>query len=82
MKQHPTLDNETEKKIQRALNSLSKNRTTLIIAHRLATVQKADRIVVLTENGIVEQGKHEDLLSKKGVYYDLYQAQFTDITVE
>ena len=77
-----SLDNETEKKIQRALNSLSKNRTTLIIAHRLATVQKADRIVVLTENGIVEQGKHEDLLSKKGVYYDLYQAQFTDITVE
>ena len=77
-----SLDNETEKKIQRALNSLSKNRTTLIIAHRLATVQKADRIVVLTENGIVEQGKHEDLLAKKGVYYDLYQAQFTDITVE
>ena len=77
-----SLDNETEKKIQRALNSLSKNRTTLIIAHRLATVQKADRIVVLTENGIVEQGKHEDLMAKKGVYYDLYQAQFTDITVE
>jgi len=76
------LDNETEKKIQRALNSLSKNRTTLIIAHRLATVQKADRIVVLTEDGIVEQGKHEELLLKKGVYYDLYQAQFTDITVE
>lgn len=76
------LDNETEKKIQRALNSLSKNRTTLIIAHRLATVQKADRIVVLTEKGIVEQGKHAELLSKKGVYYDLYQAQFTDITVE
>ncbi len=76
------LDNETEKKIQRALNSLSKNRTTLIIAHRLATVQKADRIVVLTDEGIVEQGKHEDLLAKKGVYYDLYQAQFTDITSE
>ena len=76
------LDNETEKKIQRALNSLSKNRTTLIIAHRLATVQKADRIVVLTDEGIVEQGKHEELLAKKGVYYDLYQAQFTDITSE
>lgn len=74
------LDNETEKKIQRALNSLSKNRTTLIIAHRLATVQKADRIVVLTDRGIIEQGKHEALLAKKGVYYDLYQAQFTDIT--
>ena len=76
------LDNETEKKIQRALNSLSKNRTTLIIAHRLATVQKADRIIVLTEEGIVEQGPHEELLSKKGIYYDLYQAQFTDITVQ
>jgi len=77
-----SLDNETEKKIQRALNSLSRNRTTLIIAHRLATVQKADRIVVLTEKGIVEQGKHEELLLKKGIYYDLYQAQFTDITAE
>lgn len=76
------LDNETEKKIQRALNSLSKNRTTLIIAHRLATVQKADRIIVLTEEGIVEQGPHEELLSKKGIYYDLYQAQFTDITAQ
>jgi ATP-binding cassette, subfamily B, bacterial len=77
-----SLDNETEKKIQRALNSLSQNRTTLIIAHRLATVQKADRIVVLTEQGIVEQGKHEELLAQKGIYYDLYQAQFTDITSE
>ena len=76
------LDNETEKKIQRALNSLSKNRTTLIIAHRLATVQKADRIIVLTEDGIVEQGPHEELLAKKGIYYDLYQAQFTDITAQ
>ena len=76
------LDNETEKKIQRALNSLSKNRTTLIIAHRLATVQKADRIIVLTEDGIVEQGPHEELLAKKGIYYDLYQAQFTEITAQ
>lgn len=71
-----SLDNATEKKVQKALNSLAKNRTTLIVAHRLATVIDADRIVVLNENGIVEQGSHEELMQLKGEYFKLYQAQF------
>jgi len=74
-----SLDNATEKKIQRALRKLSENRTTLTIAHRLATIKRADRIVVLTDKGIVEQGREPELLAKKGVYYQLYQAQFADL---
>ncbi len=70
------LDNETEKKIQHALAALAENRTTLIIAHRLATIQQADRIIVLEKDGIAEEGRHEELLMKKGKYYDLYMAQF------
>ena len=71
-----SLDNETERRIQLALNALSAKRTTLIIAHRLATIRKADRIVVLTGQGIAETGSHEELMEQKGAYYDLYQAQF------
>jgi len=71
-----SLDNETEIKIQHALDELSKGRTTLVIAHRLSTIKNADEILVLTEHGITEQGTHEDLLEKKGLYYTLYQAQF------
>ena len=71
-----SLDNETEQRIQQALTALSEKRTTLIIAHRLATIRKADRIVVLTGQGIAESGSHEDLMEQKGLYYDLYQAQF------
>lgn len=70
------LDNETEKVIQGSLFDLSKNRTTLIIAHRLATIRHADRIFVLTEKGIIEQGTHKELLTRKGAYYRLYTAQF------
>lgn len=70
------LDNETEKKIQKSINNLAKNRTTIVIAHRLATVQKADKIVVLTREGIAEEGKHEDLLALNGLYTQLYEAQF------
>lgn len=70
------LDNETEKIIQESLFALSKNRTTLIIAHRLATIRHAKRIFVLTEDGIVEEGSHQELLGKQGVYYRLYTAQF------
>lgn len=69
------LDNETEQKIQRALNQLSKGRTTLVIAHRLSTIQNADSIVVITPNGIEEQGTHEELLDVKGIYANLYNAQ-------
>lgn len=70
------LDNETEKVIQKSLFDLAENRTTLIIAHRLATIRNADRIVVLADDGIVEEGNHADLLKKDGVYARLYKAQF------
>ncbi|MDV3250736.1 ABC transporter ATP-binding protein/permease [Devosia sp. BK] len=69
------LDTATEAAIQQALNELSAGRTTLIIAHRLATVRHAHRIVVLTENGIAEQGAHDDLLSRRGIYSQLHSAQ-------
>lgn len=70
------LDSETERAIQQALTELSKGRTTLVIAHRLATVQHADRIVVIDETGIAEQGTHAELLAKDGLYRRLHQAQF------
>ncbi len=73
------LDNETEKKIQAALNRLAENRTTIVIAHRLATVQKVNKIEVLTDKGIVEEGTHEELLARKGVYNELYVAQFKEV---
>lgn len=70
------LDNETEQKIQAALIELAKNRTTLMIAHRLATIRRADRILVVTEEGITEEGDHDALMARQGLYYKLYQAQF------
>ncbi|UQZ81325.1 Putative multidrug export ATP-binding/permease protein [Paenibacillus konkukensis] len=70
------LDSETEKAIQQSLNELAAGRTTLIIAHRLATIQNADRIIVMTEQGIREQGRHEELLAAQGAYTQLHQAQF------
>jgi len=70
------LDTETEMIIQQALNELAKNRTTLIIAHRLATIRNADRIVVVTEEGIAEQGRHDELIKKGGVFANLHKIQF------
>lgn len=72
-----SLDNKSEAIIQQSIEELSKNRTTLIIAHRLATIRNAKRIIVLTENGIEEEGTHEELLNKRGAYYNLYRAQFS-----
>ena len=66
------LDNESEYLVSKSLERLAKGRTTLTIAHRLTTIQNADRILVLNENGIVEEGNHKELLEKKGVYYQLY----------
>ena len=70
------LDTETELAIQQALAELSKGRTTLVIAHRLATIKNADRILVVDGGGIVEQGRHSDLLDKPGIYGRLHRAQF------
>ena len=66
------LDNESEVLVNRSLEALAKGRTTLTIAHRLTTIQNADRILVLGKEGIEEQGTHAELLAKKGVYYRLW----------
>lgn len=72
------LDNESERQVQASLERLMVGRTTLVIAHRLSTVQKADVIVVLDEGRIVEQGRHEELLERNGLYASLYRMQFRD----
>lgn len=66
------LDNESEKVVQDSLEKLAKNRTTFVIAHRLTTIQNAEKILVLTEEGIAESGSHEELLQKGGIYEKLY----------
>ncbi len=71
-----SVDTRTEQKIQDAMVNLMKNRTSVIIAHRLSTVRDADMIVVMDHGRVVETGNHEELLEKKGVYYGLYQTQF------
>jgi ATP-binding cassette subfamily B protein len=73
------LDSATEYKIQRALEALSKGRTTMVIAHRLSTIRNADRIVVIDDEGIGEQGDHEELLARGGLYAELYAVQFSQV---
>ena len=70
------LDNTTEILIQQALDELCQGRTTLVVAHRLSTIKNADEIAVIANGHILEQGTHDTLISKKGMYYDLYQLQF------
>ena len=70
------LDNESELVVQQSMEELAKDRTTFVIAHRLSTIRQAERILVLTEEGIAEEGTHEELLAKKGAYEALYNLQF------
>ena len=71
-----SIDTHTEMRIQRAFNKMMKGRTSFIVAHRLSTIVEADVILVMKDGHILEQGKHEELLGKKGFYYELYNSQF------
>jgi len=72
------LDTESEREVQKALENLMKDRTTFVIAHRLSTIDNADRIIVIRDGRIVEEGKHRDLLDRHGVYNTLYKMQFSN----
>ncbi|CAK8721266.1 lipid A export permease/ATP-binding protein MsbA [Candidatus Electrothrix laxa] len=72
------LDTESERKVQKALDNLMKNRTTIVIAHRLSTIKNADRIIVMQDGLLVEEGTHEKLLEQHGVYEGLYTMQYAD----
>ena len=73
-----SVDTRLELLIQKAMKRLMKGRTSFVIAHRLSTIQEADKILVLKDGQIIEQGNHESLLAAKGFYYDLYQSQFSN----
>ena len=73
------LDNTTELLIQNSLNELSKGRTTIIVAHRLSTIKNATKILVVSNGSIIESGNHDELINKKGIYYQLYMLQFKDV---
>jgi len=70
------VDVETESRIELAVRELSTAKTVIMIAHRLSTVRNADRIIVIHNGHVVEEGKHSELMQKRGVYYKLYQIQF------
>ncbi|MCI5145122.1 MAG: ATP-binding cassette domain-containing protein, partial [Candidatus Electrothrix sp. AR3] len=72
------LDTESERKVQKALDNLMKNRTTIVIAHRLSTIKNADRIIVMQDGQLVEEGTHASLLQQHGVYEGLYTMQYAD----
>ena len=72
------MDNESERYIQQALDAVMKDRTTFVIAHRLSTIEQADRIVVMEQGRIIEQGVHADLLAAGGRYAQLHSRQFED----
>lgn len=72
------LDNETEQQVREALDSLAEHRTTIVVAHRLASISGADRIIFLDKGVIRESGSHEELMAKKGLYYEMYMTQFRE----
>ena len=71
-----SIDTRTEARIQKAFNTMMKGRTSFIVAHRLSTIQEADLILVMRDGQIIEQGRHQQLLEKRGFYAQLYQSQF------
>jgi ATP-binding cassette, subfamily B, bacterial len=77
-----SVDSETEKEIQKALDNLVQGRTTIAIAHRLSTLQRADRLVVLDRGQVVEQGQHDELMAREGAYFRLYQAQARNVDTD
>jgi ATP-binding cassette subfamily B protein len=77
-----SVDSETEKEIQKALDNLVQGRTTIAIAHRLSTLQRADRLIVLDRGQVVEEGTHDELMARQGAYYNLYQAQARNVDTD
>jgi len=73
-----SIDTETEQFIQLAIDRVMRNRTSLVVAHRLSTIQRADKIIVLHHGEIREQGTHQDLLALQGLYWKLYKLQYSD----
>jgi ATP-binding cassette subfamily B protein len=77
-----SVDTETEKEIQKALDNLVQGRTTIAIAHRLSTLRRADRLIVLERGEVVELGSHEELMAERGAYWRLYEAQARNVDTE
>ena len=73
-----SVDTRTEARIQKAMNNLMRGRTSFVIAHRLSTIKDADLILVMKDGDIIEQGSHDELLSKNGFYAELYNSQFEE----
>ena len=74
-----SIDVQTEKALQQGLNTMLKDRTSFIVAHRLSTIRNCDKIMYIDDGGILETGNHDELMKKKGAYYRLYTAQIEEI---